>query len=82
MKKQTRSPQEILAGIKLGDTYLPDKFTSFKWGRWPIDSEDGKYAIIMTIREVDGDNYHKHESKPLDKMEALAKISEFVFQQD
>lgn len=82
MKKETRSPQEIITGIKLGDTYSPNKFVSFHWGRWPLESEDGKYAIIMTTRTKDDKNFHKHESVALSTREAGEKIATFLSEQD
>lgn len=78
MKKETRSPQEILTGIKLGDTYSPTKFINFVWGRWPTDSESGVYTVIMTERTEGPNKTHTHVSTPLTNRAALEKIASLI----
>lgn len=77
MEKETRTAQEVIVDLKLGTSFSPNNLTNFTWGRWPVDSEEGNWSIILTTR-TDLPEKSVHESRPLTKNEAVEKISEYL----
>lgn len=77
MEKETRTANQIIIDLKLGTSFSPNNLTNFTWGRWPVDSEEGNWSIILTTRE-DFPDKSIHESEPLTKEEAEEKINYYL----
>lgn len=75
MKNETRSPQEILVGIKLGDSFTPNKDVCITWG-----VHEGKHTVILA-EKITLDGKVEYRTSALTNHEALEKIATYVFNQ-